>query len=133
MLLETALRESLRQVEIYNKFVSTEVTRDLAHKLVKSLLGYDKVYTSVSDLSSKSTRAINTMEKMYSHIDKEIADKGLNMWGLHSGVTSFTTHEISVPKRDNARIESGIIGGGYNLNQKSLKFAMRESGILEMV
>lgn len=132
-LIETALAESLRQIELYNRFASTPVSRELAHQLVKAVLGYDREYTSVSDLSSKSTRSINIMDNLYNHIDKEIADKGLNMWGLHSGVTSFTTHEISVPKRDNARIESVLIGGGYNMNQKSLAFVARKSGILEMV
>jgi hypothetical protein len=83
-------------------------------------------------LSDKSTRAINTMDKLYSHIEKEMAQKGQNVWGLHSGITSFTTHEMSTPKRDNGRIESTLIGNAYNMNQKSLKFAMSKSGILEM-
>ena len=44
-LIETALSESLRQIEIYNQFASTQVSRDLAHKMVKHILGFDKVYT----------------------------------------------------------------------------------------
>lgn len=132
-LIETALKESLRQIEVYNHFVSTEVSKSLAHELVKNLLGYDRELTSMDILSNKSTRSINTMDKLYSHIDREIAQKGLNMWGLHSGVTSFTTHEISVPKRDNARMETVLIGTGYKMNQASLKFAERKSGLLELV
>ena len=133
MLIETALNESLRQIEIYKQFASTEVSKKLAHELVKAVLGYDRELTSMDVLSKKSTRAINTMDKLYNHIDREMADKGQNMWGLHSGVTSFTTHEISVPKRDNARIESVLIGGAYKMNQDSLKFAQRKSGLLELV
>jgi hypothetical protein len=133
MLIETALNESLRQIEIYKQFASTEVSKKLAHELVKAVLGYDRELTSMDVLSKKSVRAINTMDKLYNHIDREIADKGQNMWGLHSGVTSFTTHEISVPKRDNARIESVLIGGAYKMNQDSLKFAQRKSGLLELV
>jgi hypothetical protein len=131
-LIETALNESLRQIEIYNRFVSTDVSRDLAHKLVKAILGYDKVYTSISDMSTKSTASINIMDKVYNHIEKETNQKGFNVWGLHSGITSYTTHEISTPKRDNARIESMLIGSAYKMNQESLAFAMRESGILEL-
>jgi hypothetical protein len=123
-LIELALAESLKQVEIYNKFVSTDVSRDLANKMVKHLLGYDRVITSMTELSSKSTRSINTMDKMYAHIEREMNSKGNNLWGLHSGITSYTTHEISVPKRDNARIESSLIGSAYKLNQESLEFAM---------
>ena len=133
MLIETALNESLRQIEIYKQFASTEVSKKLAHELVKAVLGYDREFTSMDVLSKKSVRAINTMDKLYNHIDREMADKGQNMWGLHSGVTSFTTHEISVPKRDNARIESVLIGGAYKMNQDSLKFAQRKSGLLELV
>jgi hypothetical protein len=125
MLIELALNESLKQVELYNKFVSTEISRDLAHKLVKSLLGYDKVYTSMAELSGKSTKAINIMDTLYANIETEIKDKGLNLWGLHSGVTRFTTHDLSTPKRDNARVESGLIGNGYKHNQNSLIFATK--------
>jgi phage/plasmid-like protein (TIGR03299 family) len=128
-LIEVALGESLRQIEVYNRFASTDVSKALAHELVNALLGFDRL-SSVRVLSEKSTRSINTMDKLYNHIDREMLDKGQNMWGLHSGVTSFTTHEISVPKRDNARIESVLNGSAYRMNQTSLKFAEKQSGLL---
>jgi hypothetical protein len=132
MLIETALNVSLRQVDIYRQFVSTPVSQRLAHEMVKYVLGYDREITSTLVLSEKSTRSINTMDKLYAHIEKEMAQKGQNVWGLHSGITSFTTHEMSTPKRDNGRIESTLIGNAYNMNQKSLNFAMGKSGLLEM-
>lgn len=131
-LIELALGQSLRQMELYNHFASNEISRDLAHKMVKHVLGFDREFTSMKDLSEKSTRSINVMDKLYNHIDREIEDKGLNLWGLHSGITSFTTHEISVPKRDNARVESVLNGSAYKMNQSSLEFVTRESGILVM-
>jgi hypothetical protein len=131
-LIELALSQSLRQIELYNRFSSTPISRDLAHKMVKHVLGFDRVLTSMDELSSKSTRSINVMDKLYNHIDREIEDKGLNLWGLHSGITSFTTHEISVPKRDNARVESVLNGSAYKMNQSSLEYVTRESGILVM-
>jgi len=131
-LIETALNVSLRQVDIYRRFVSTPVSQRLAHEMVKYVLGYDREITSTLVLSEKSTRSINTMDKLYAHIEKEMAQKGQNVWGLHSGITSFTTHEMSTPKRDNGRIESTLIGNAYNMNQKSLNFAMDKSGLLEM-
>lgn len=132
MLIENALALSLRQVEIYKQFQSTPVSQRLANEMVKYVLGFDKEITSMESLSEKSTRSINTMYKLYSHIEKEMAQKGQNVWGLHSGITSFTTHEMSTPKRENGRIESTLIGNAYNMNQKSMKFAMGKSGILEM-
>lgn len=132
-LIETALARSLKQMELYEVFASTDITRDLAHSMVKYLLGFDKEITSVRDLSEKSTRSINKMEALYNCIEGEINDKGLNLWGLHSGVTKFTTHELSAPKRTNGKLETIMLGSGYNMNQKSLEFVARESGVLELV
>jgi hypothetical protein len=122
-LIETALSESMRQIERYKRYVSTPVTKELADRMVKEVLGYDRVYTSMEVLSKKSSRAINQMDKLYAQIEREMADKGNNVWGLHSGVTRFTTYDLSAPKRENGKIESGLIGGAYKMNQKSLSFA----------
>lgn len=130
MLIETALNASLKQMNLYQNFASTEITKSLAHKMVKHLLGYDREFTSMAELSKKSTRSINIMDKLYANIEREIADKGMNLWGLHSGVTRYTTHDKSAPKRHNGRIESGMLGSGYKMNEKSLDFVMKESGIL---
>ena len=54
----------------------------------------------------------------------------MNLWGLHSGVTSFTTHEINKPKRLNGDIESMVGGNAYKYNMKSFEFAANEAGIL---
>ena len=123
-LIETALSESMNQIKIYNQFASTEVSRDLANKMVKHLLGFDKVYTSVETLSEKSTRSINKMEALYSAIEREMNSKGDTLWGLHSGITYYTTHELSAPKRDNGKMEVLLQGNGYNMNQASLEFAL---------
>jgi phage/plasmid-like protein (TIGR03299 family) len=130
-LIETALNESLRQVEVYNLLADVDVAERLVHEMVKEVLGYDREITSMDVLSKKSTRAINTMDKLYANIQREMAQKGQNLWGLHSGITRFSTHEMSAPKRDNGRIESGLIGNAYNLNQKSLKFATSKAMILD--
>ncbi len=123
-LIETALSESLKQIEIYNQFASTQVSRDLAHNMVKHLLGFDKVYTSVKDLSEKSTRSINKMDALYNAIEREMNSKGDTLWGLHSGITYYTTHELSAPRRDNGKVETLLQGTGYNMNQESLKFCL---------
>lgn len=123
-LIETALSESLRQIELYNQFASTEVSRDLAHKMVKHILGFDKVYTSVNDLADKSTRSINKMEAIYNAIEREMNSKSETLWGLMSGITYYTTHELSSPKRENGKIETLLQGSGYNMNQKALEFCL---------
>lgn len=123
-LIETALSRSIKQIEIYKKFVSTPLTKNLADKMVNYVLGYDRTYlTDENKLSGKSK---SMMLKLYSHIDEQIKDKGNNLWGLHSGVTSWTTHEKSGPKRENGYMESLLIGAAYKSNQKSFEFAAKK-------
>lgn len=122
-LISLSLEESMRLVEIYNKFASVAVNNSVTHKLVKTLLGVNKL-ASVNELNEKSTRTLNAMEALYNHIEKEMNQKGKNLWGLHSGVTSWTTHEKSAPRRENGRIESSMVGTNYRTNQQSLEFAL---------
>ena len=126
-LVEMALNENLQQINLYNKFQSTAVTRDLADRLVKELIGIDNGgYTSVEDLSEKSTRSINTMNSLYGAIDTEINQVGLNAWALMGGITRYTTHTIRKPKRENGGIESMLVGGGAKLNLKAEQFLKKE-------
>lgn len=128
-LIETALNQSIQQIKVYNAFQSTEVSRSLAHSLVKAVLGYDREITSMAERAKLSTKSNNIMDSLYSHIDKEVADKGLNLWGLHSGVTSWTTHEKKGPKRENGQAESLIVGIGYKKNIESFNFAAKYAGL----
>jgi len=131
-MIEVSLEQSLKQIEIYNHFASTPVTRELAHKMVNHVLGFDRTSGSII-LDEKSARSIEKMNNLYSAIETEFIGKGANMWGLHSGVTRFTTHEVTPKaKRENIKIESQLVGGIYQMNQKSFDFAVRESGILVM-
>ena len=109
-------------IELYNEFQSTECSRDLAHQLVKAMLGHDKQSMTKLEYANLNGRAENNMNALYAHIEKEINCKGLNLWGLHSGVTSWTTHEKQAPKGVNGRLESQMIGSNYKANQQSLEF-----------
>jgi hypothetical protein len=121
-MIQEALGQSLRLMELYNKFQSTSVSRDLAHDLVNHLLGIDKRMTK-SDMEGVSTRKVNAMETLYANIEKEMNSKGNNLWGLHSGTTRWTTHEKSHPTRENGQIESLMIGTNARTNIASLDFA----------
>jgi hypothetical protein len=123
-LVETALDESVRQINRYRKFVSTPISRGLADSMVKHVLGYDRVLSSPEVMAKINGRSEKIMDSLYSHIDKEIIQKGLNLWGLHSGVTSWSTHDKPGPKRENGHIESLLVGAGYKKNQESLEFAL---------
>ncbi len=130
-LIEKALNESLAQMEEYRTFARVAVTENDVHKMVNAVLGYDKIYTSMDELAKKSTKSINIMNEVYDHITKEMNEKGHTVWGLHSGITSYTTHAKKHVKRDNGAMESLMIGGAYQMNQKSLAFAQKLCGIIE--
>jgi hypothetical protein len=121
MMIEDALLESMRQIEMYNKFVSTKCSRELAHKMVNELLGFDRLTVEGLD---KSTRSANIMNSIYDDIHTEFNQVGENLWGLLGGITRFTTHNIASPKRTNGALETLICGSGYNMNQKAMELCL---------
>jgi hypothetical protein len=128
-LIETVLSENLRLTETYRKFQSTEVTQKLADEMVKYLLGFDR-NMSIKTESETSTRSLNMMNDLYGHISKETAQKGMNLFGVFSGVTSWTTHSKSAPRRENGREESLMIGNNYKTNNDAFEFTMEKLGLV---
>jgi hypothetical protein len=128
-LIEMALAESLKLTETYKQFQSTPVTRALADEMVKYLLGFDNNMSIKAD-AELSTRSRNAMDSLYNHIEKETNQKGMNMFGLFSGVTSWTTHEKSAPRRENGREESIMTGTNYRTNEQGLEFALNKLGLV---
>lgn len=120
-LIKNALSDSMKLIETYKTFQSTKVSRKLAHEMVNHLLGYDRTSPD-SVLNELKTRSMNMMVSLYNCIETEMNGKGDNLWGLHSGVTRWTTHEKSAPKRENGRLESQMLGNNYKVNQKSMAF-----------
>jgi len=135
-LIEKALSVSLKQIEVYNKFLSTPLTKNLAHEMVKAVLGYDRVITSKAEREKLGKRSVNIMDSLYNRIDEEMngyegyEGKGKNLWGLHSGVTSWTTKDKKGPKRNNGHDESLLVGTGYKKNDISFNFALNKAGLL---
>lgn len=128
-LIELALAESLKLTETYKQFQSTEVSRKLADEMVNYILGFDRTM-SIKAESELSTRSINAMDTLYNHIEKETNQKGMNLFGLFSGVTSWTTHEKSAPRRENGREESIMTGTNYRTNEQGLEFALNKLGLV---
>ena len=128
-LIELALAESMQLTETYKVFQSTPVTRALADEMVKYILGFDRTM-SIKEESEMSTRSLNAMESLYNHIEKETNQKGMNMFGLFSGVTSWTTHDKSAPQRPNGREESIMTGTNYRTNEQGLEFALNKLGLV---
>jgi hypothetical protein len=128
-LIEQTLLESLKLTETYARFQSTEVTRKMADEMVKNLLGFDRLM-SVRKESDLSARSLNAMNDLYDHMTKEMNQKGDNLFGLFSGVTSWTTHSKSAPRRENGRLESLMVGTNNKTNQDAYEFTMSKLGLV---
>jgi hypothetical protein len=128
-LIEQTLLESLKLTETYARFQSTEVTRKMADEMVKNLLGFDRLM-SIRKESEMATKSLNAMNDLYDHMTKEMNQKGDNLFGLFSGVTSWTTHAKSAPKRENGRLESLMVGTNNKVNQSAYEFTMNKLGLV---
>lgn len=125
MLISAAIEQSTLQIGTYQKMSETDVTSDEIHKLVKLVLGYDKVFTSVEDLAKKSKKSIEKMESLYDCIGKEMNEKGFSVYGLFNGITYFTTHVLkSNLKRDNSQNETLLVGAAHVMNQKAFNYCL---------
>jgi len=127
-LIASALAQSNRLQEKYKQFAITSVNDNNTHALVNEIIGMSRL-SSVGVQAEAHTRTTNSMNKLYEMIRVEMSQKGKNAWGLHSGVTRFTTHEKSAPKRDNGRVESMMVGANYKTNIKSLDFVSELVGV----
>jgi hypothetical protein len=70
------------------------------------------------------------MNDLYDHMTKEMNQKGDNLFGLFSGVTSWTTHSKSAPRRENGRLESLMVGTNNKTNQDAYEFTMSKLGLV---
>lgn len=122
-LIEGCLTESYKRMEIYRHLAETSIHSDIAHKFVREMIGYDRK-TDEDLLKDMHPRTKKTMDTLYDCLDVEMKSKGTTAWGLHSGLTRFTTHHKPTRKRENADMEALMFGSVYNMNQKSLDFAM---------
>ena len=55
----------------------------------------------LADLSSLSTRKKNILSDLEVNIMGEVQDKGSNIWGLFSGITKYTTHQLKGDSNEN--------------------------------
>jgi hypothetical protein len=129
-LIEVALGESMRMIRTYEKLVKIQFGKHeiekLANKLINEMVGLDRV-ASMDEIADLSSRKKNAMDDLRDMIRIETAQKGDNLWGLHSGVTRWTTHKKSAPRRENGRLESNMLGTNSRTNHKSLEFVLEHA------
>lgn len=120
-LIAEALDKSLELNERFKMMYKIQANQKVIDSLVNNLTGADRTMTT-KQMEVLSTRKINQMNSLYKHITFEMSTKGQNLWGLHSGVTSWTTHEKQHPKRENGHIESLMMGTNQRTASQALIF-----------
>jgi phage/plasmid-like protein (TIGR03299 family) len=123
---ESSIREiegvTLAEKTIFEQFIKLSeisVTKDNIGAIVKSVTGVDINTPTDKARDMYSSQSVNKTEQLLTSISSEIEQKGSTLWGLFSGVTHYTSHVMSVNKRDNARLESKYIGSGASIDNDS--------------
>jgi len=130
-LIESSLMESMKQVELYQNMEGIQINDELKNRLIFDVLktanGGERSITTIDDVLRGDLHTVtqNNLDGLKRHIAKEMNQKGHNLWGLHSGVTSWTTHEKS--KKD---MGAKLVGTSYKYNQKSIQFMERELALV---
>lgn len=124
--IEKVIEEEKSLFETFMKLSNVELTQEIANKTVQNITGVD-INLSRKELEEKnSSRAINKTELLLKSINQEVEQKGESLWGLFSGITHYTTHEMSAPKRENGKLENSLIGSGAKINNEALNLLKLE-------
>ena len=98
------------------QFSMHNATADLMNDLVDYLTNTDKLAGEIH------TRTKNIRNDLESCIVSEVNRIGSTKWGLFNGVTRYTTHQKSSPKREYGKQESILIGSSSKMNEKAFNF-----------
>jgi hypothetical protein len=110
-----------KRIADLQEFSIQHATKDLINDTIDYLSETDLLATATNP-DIYSSRKLNIRNDIKTCIHMEMNRVGHNKWGLFNGVTRYTTHGKSVPKRDNGRQESLLIGSGRTMNEKAFNF-----------
>ena len=110
-----------QEKSLYEKFrrmASVGMTSNDTIKVVQAVTGVDMrtKATEASDLYS--TYQMKNTEQLMARINQETAQKGDTLWGLFSGVTSYTNRDMRKPNRSNSLMESKLQGGAHKADNR---------------
>jgi len=111
--------------KLYKTFFNmAEIHADQKHvnEIVRQLTEVDLTQSIEANREKHSTRKVNIAESLLKSIRNEMSYKGETLWGLMSGVTHFTTHSMSAPKRDNGRMESKLVGSALGVDSAAFQY-----------
>lgn len=115
---ENIREQEKKMYENFQHMAERGVTTPMINNVIATVTGVDlrKQQSEIVDLYS--TYQINNAAKLQERITEEMSYKGTTVWGLFSGVTSYTSKDMRVPNRDNGRLESKYTGGALKADNK---------------
>jgi phage/plasmid-like protein (TIGR03299 family) len=133
---EQSIREitgiATAEKSIFDTFIKLSeipVTKDNIAKIVREVTKVDISLPSYHAQKDVSQYAMNRSEELLTSISNEMNSKGESLWGLFSGVTHYTSHKLSVPKRENARLESKYVGSGASIDNNAFNTILNFASI----
>jgi hypothetical protein len=129
-MVKTALKLSQNQIELYNTLADRTATKKHMDTVITEVM--KTIAPTFKGQEEASVRAKNIMQRVTDNINREVAEKGMNLWGLHSGITRFTTHDYrpSDSEEGGGGLSHLIFGKGYNVNHASLRTVTGIAGLI---
>lgn len=125
---EIALREISQVVReeqsLFDTFINLSeipVKKEYIAAVVKQITDVDINKRHDEIKAEVGTQKLNKANDIIRSISREMTQKGETMWGLMSGITQYTSHVMTVPKRENARLESQYTGSAFKTNNEAFK------------
>jgi phage/plasmid-like protein (TIGR03299 family) len=92
--LEKASKEEQKIFAQIERMIEVPFSDVLRESVSKAILNIEPKI-DIKDRGNISTRTYNNLKRLDLAMDREIGQKGSNLWGLFSGVTRFTTHDLT--------------------------------------
>lgn len=101
------------------RFSEVRMTQKEMDAVIRTMFAIPKEQ-SLTDFDALSTRKQNQIATFKTAAGIEIADKGDNLWGLFSGVTRYTTHNLGGEKFKDDYAEEQKMFGLYGQREKQI-------------
>lgn len=113
--LENSIAEEKTLFETFMKFAEVPMTQQLATKTVQLITGVDASLSPSKAQEEYGTKRFNKAAKLIERIGEEVSYKGHTLWGLFSGVTSYTNKDL--PK-EGEEIKQKLVGTANKIDNK---------------
>lgn len=113
----------------FNEWAYTYISDRHIHEMVEKVLQppseEERTDPETGEIKDHSSNMKNKLELLYECITNETAEKGKTLWGLFNGVTLYTTHHATHPKRKNGDLESSVGGNNSRLNARAYQYCKK--------